>query len=188
MPDHSPSLWTRRAFLKTSLVGGLILSGYATWPAKARAAKLPEGRLTLYNLHTEERLAVTYRDETGRYDHGALDEINFVLRCHHTGEVAAMDVRLIEFVNLVQREFGGRKDIHVVSGYRSPEYQALLLRASRWAAKRSYHVEGQAIDLHIPGVHLWAVRQAAFKLRCGGVGYYPRSKFVHLDTGPFRTW
>lgn len=188
MRDYSTLLWTRRTFLKTSLVGGLILSGCMTWPARTRAAQLPEGRLTWYNLHTDERLAVTYRNDAGHYDHGALDEINFVLRCHYTNEVAAMDVRLIEYVNLVQKKLGDGKEIHVVSGYRSPEYQALLVRTSRRAARHSYHVQGQAIDLQIPGVHPWAVRQAAFKLKCGGVGYYPRSKFVHLDSGPFRTW
>lgn len=149
---------------------------------------MPEGRLTFYNLHTDERLAVMYRDEDGRYDQSALDEINFILRCHHTGEVAAMDVRVIEYANLVQKAVGGDREIHVVSGFRSPEYNEFLVRAGRRAVKNSLHVQGQAIDIQIPGVHPRAVRQAAMTIEYGGVGYYPRSKFVHLDSGPFRWW
>lgn len=188
MHDDPHSLWTRRSFLKTSFVGCLIVGGYVAWPANAQATQLPEGRLTFYNLHTDERLALTYRDVSGRYDQSALDEINFILRCHHTDEVAAMDVRMIEYVNLVQKMLGGDREIHIVSGYRSPEYNELLVRAGRRAVKNSLHVQGQAIDLRIPGAHLDVVRQAALKLEYGGVGYYPRSKFVHLDSGPFRWW
>jgi uncharacterized protein YcbK (DUF882 family) len=99
-----------------------------------------------------------------------------------------MDVRVIEHVNLVQKTLGGDGEIHVISGYRSPAYNAMLVRKSRRVARHSLHVEGQAIDLYIPGVHPRQIRQTALKLQYGGVGYYPRSKFVHLDCGPFRFW
>ena len=157
-------------------------------PARAETQLLPEGELSFYNVHTDERLRVRYRDESGGYDLAALDEVNHILRCHHTGEVAAIDPRVIEHLNLVQKSLGGAGEIHVISGYRSPEYNALLVRRSRRAARHSLHVEGRAVDFFIPGVRPREIRQAALKLRYGGVGYYPRADFVHLDCGPFRSW
>ena len=98
------------------------------------------------------------------------------------------DVRVLEHVNLVQAKLGGQREIHIISGFRSPEFNAMLVRSGRRAAKNSLHVQGQAVDLQIPGVHPKMVRQAALQLEYGGVGYYPRSKFVHLDSGPLRHW
>ncbi len=188
MPEPSPCSFTRRSFLKTCCVGLLLVGARAVQSPFVSAQPLPEGRLRLYNLHTDERLAITYRDGAGTYDYEALDEINHILRCHHTNEVATIDVRVLDYVNLVQTAVGGNREIQVVSGYRSPEYNALLVRSGKRAAKHSLHVEGQAIDIRIPGVHPRVVRDAALRLRYGGVGYYPRSKFVHLDSGPFRFW
>ncbi len=180
---------TRRALLRTSLIGAVVaMAGQLIRPSVSPAGDLPEGRLTFVNLWTDERLDVTYRDEFGTYDLGALDDVNHILRCHHTGEVGAMDVRVIEHVNLVQKKLGGDREIYVVSGFRSPEYNAILVRSGRRAAKNSLHVQGQAIDVQIAGIHPKTVRQAALELGYGGVGYYPRSKFVHLDSGPFRHW
>jgi uncharacterized protein YcbK (DUF882 family) len=179
---------TRRSLLRLSLMGGLVLGGRLICPSVTFARELPAGRLTFVNVWTDERLDVTYRDEAGRYDFDALDDVNHILRCHYTGEVGAIDVRVLEHVNLVQKRLGGDRDIHVISGFRSPEYNALLVRTGRRAAKNSLHVQGQAIDLQIAGVHHKKVRQAALELGYGGVGYYPRSRFVHLDSGPFRHW
>jgi uncharacterized protein YcbK (DUF882 family) len=182
--------WTRRTLLKTSVAGVLCMGGRFLSPSlgRAQAAPLPKGELAFYNVHTGERLCVRYRDEVGRYDLGALDDLNHILRCHHTGEVASMDARVIEHINLVQKALGGGGEIHVISGYRSPEYNALLVRRSRRAARHSLHVEGQAVDFFIPGVRLREIRQAALKLQYGGVGYYPRADFIHLDCGRFRSW
>ena len=188
MLEESRLLWSRRSVLKTSFIGLLLLCGRLTCPAELFASRLPEGRLTFYNLHTGERVTVTYRDDEGRYDYAALDDVNYVLRCHHSNEVAAMDVRMIEFVNLVHKRIGGDREICVISGYRSPEYQQLLIRRSRRAARHSLHVEGRAIDLYIPGVPVRRLRETALALQYGGVGYYPRRGFVHLDSGPFRWW
>jgi len=180
--------WTRRAFLKTSVVGLLLLGSRLLQPAPARANELPDAELTFFNVHTDERLQVRYRDDAGNYDLTALDEVNHILRCHHTGEVAAIDVRMLEHVNLVQKTVGGAGEIHVISGYRSPEYNAQLVKRSRRVAQHSLHIQGQALDFYIPGVKLREIRHAALKLRYGGVGVYPRAKFIHLDCGPFRTW
>jgi len=172
------------------MAGVLCLGGKLFMPrlARAEAEVLPEGELAFYNVHTDERLRVRYRDERGQYDLAALDDLNHLLRCHHTGEVATMDPRVIEHLNLVQKTLGGDGEIHVISGYRSPEYNAILVKRSRRAVRHSLHVEGQAVDFFIPGVRPREIRKVALKLQYGGVGYYPRSGFVHLDTGPVRYW
>ena len=180
--------WTRRSFLKTSVVGLLLIGGRLLRPSVARADELPDGELTFVNVHTNERLRVRYRDDAGNYDLTALDEVNHVLRCHHTGEVAAIDVRMLEHVNLVHKAVNGVGEIHVISGYRSPEYNAQLVKRSRRVAQHSLHIQGQALDFYIPGSETRELRHAALKLQYGGVGFYPRSKFIHLDCGPFRTW
>jgi uncharacterized protein YcbK (DUF882 family) len=177
--DQSTWAWTRRAFLQVSLVGTLLLSGRLVGPQPVQARELPEGRLTLVNVWTNERLDVTYRDEAGNYDLPALDDVNYLLRCHYTGEVGAIEV---------QKKLGSQQEIHVISGFRSPEYNAMLVRTDRHVAKNSLHMQGQAIDLLIPGVPTTKLRQAALELRYGGVGFYKNSSYVHLDSGPFRHW
>lgn len=179
---------TRRAFLKASLTGLLALLGRVALPEEARAARLPEGRITLVHLHTGERLTVLYRTSTGLYDRHALQELNWILRCHYTDQVKPIDIRVIEFVNTVDRRLGGGNEIQIVSGYRSPVYNELLRRQGRRVAKDSFHVQGKAIDLRIPRFELDQVRRAALGLAYGGVGYYPRAGFLHLDSGPFRWW
>ena len=188
--QHEERLWTRRTLLKTSVAGLMLLGGRLLSPPSVRAqsSELPDGELSFYNVHTNERLFVRYRDEDGEYDLSALDDVNHILRCHHTGEVAVIDTRVIEHINLVQKKLGGGGEIHVISGYRSPEYNAMLVKRSRRAVRHSLHIEGQAIDFFIPGVHPRVIRRAALDLQYGGVGYYPRAKFIHLDCGPFRSW
>jgi len=149
--------------------------------------KFPLGTLSLYNIHTDERLEVTYRKASGEYDQEALTALNWVLRCHSTGQVADMDVHVIEFLNLVDKQLGGNNDIHVISGFRSHEYNQLLIKKGRNVVRNSLHVQGKAIDISMPKVDLPLLRNTALNLRYGGVGYYPRD-FVHLDSGRFRTW
>ena len=156
--------------------------------ARAQAEALPEGELSFYNVHTNERLRVRYRDEQGQYDLPALDELNHILRCHHTGEVVTMDPRVIEHINLVKKTLGGDGEIHVISGYRSAKTNAMLAARSGGVAKNSYHVHGMAIDIRLPDLPLRTVQRAALDLARGGVGFYPKSDFVHVDTGPVRRW
>ncbi len=181
------SLFSRRRFLKASFFG--VCSLFCK-PASAALflAGLPEGRLSLYNVHTNEKLGVTYRDATGRYDDEALNELDHFLRCHYTGESIKMDVAAIEFLNTVCKKLGGNREIRIISGYRSPEYNRLLLMEGRGVVKNSLHLQGKAIDFNIPCVSLENIRQTALSLRLGGVGYYPKSDFVHVDSGRFRYW
>jgi uncharacterized protein YcbK (DUF882 family) len=183
---HHP--WTRRSFLKASLVSALALVGRPAWAQELTATSAPEGRLALYNTHTAERLEVTYRQPSGEYDVDALSALDQLLRCHYTNQVMKMDLGVIEFVNALDKRLGGDNEIHVISGFRSPEYNQLLRRKSRRVARHSLHQAGKAIDLRIPGVGLNVIRKTALDLRYGGVGYYPRRGFVHLDSGQFRYW
>jgi uncharacterized protein YcbK (DUF882 family) len=174
---------TRRRFL-TSLAGATLL-GAGVRPGAAAA---PEARLALYNTHTRESLDVTFRDAAGRYDHRALAAIDHVLRCHYTGLTARIDVAVLDFLSAVDQRLGGDHEIHVISGYRSPEYNAWLIRHGHGVAERSLHLLGKAIDVRLPGVALAAVRDTARTMGLGGVGYYPASSFVHLDSGSVRSW
>lgn len=178
----------RRTFIKATLVGILAFMIDGTIPDDVSARKIPEGRLSLYNTHTGERLKVSYRDASGRYNREALRELDYILRCHYTQKVRPMDIRTIEFLNAVDKALGGKNEIHIVSGYRSPGYNNLLAKGGSGVAKNSLHQFGKAIDISIPGIDLKTIRQKAIDMRYGGVGYYPETGFIHLDSGRFRTW
>jgi uncharacterized protein YcbK (DUF882 family) len=180
---------SRRRLLKTAVAGAFGLCARQAHPHEPRTAEgLPEGRLSLLNIHTAEKLEVAYRDTKGRYDPEALDAMDRLLRCHYTHEVARIDIRVIEYLNSVDKLLGGEKRIHVVSGFRSRAYNDLLIREGRRVAPRSLHLAGMAVDFRIPGVGLKTVMQTALDLKSGGVGYYPASGFVHIDCGRIRSW
>ena len=180
--------WTRRSFLKASLISALALVGRPAWAQDLIVPAVSEGRLSLYNTHTDERLEVTYRQPSGQYDLDALSALDHILRCHYTNKVAKIDVRVIEFLDAVDKRLGGDNEIHVISGFRSPEYNRLLRQKGGRVARHSLHLSGKAIDLRIPGIGLNVIKRTALDLRYGGVGYYPRKGFVHLDSGQFRYW
>lgn len=183
------SLFSRRLFLKASLACALLLAEIdPAWAKLPNLDTLPTGKLSLYNTHSKERLTVDYRDPTGNYNPDALKSLNWILRCHYTGEVADMDIRVIEHLNLVDKKLGGGNEFHIISGYRSPEYNGLLRREGHHVARHSLHMKGKAIDIAVPGVGLDKLRRTALNLRYGGVGYYPGPGFVHIDSGGFRTW
>lgn len=183
------SSWSRRLFLKASMVGALFIAGKKTAFSKtAIDLRLPEGKLSLYNTHSKEKLTVDYRDSSGNYNNDALKSLNWILRCHYTDAVADMDIRVIEYLNLVDKRLGGGNEFHIISGYRSPEYNGLLRREGHRVARHSLHMEGKAIDISVPGVGLDKLRRTALTMKYGGVGYYPSAGFVHIDSGMFRTW
>lgn len=117
-----------------------------------------------------------------------LERLHFIMRDHHVDEMAAIDLRLLEGLHALQSKLESSAPIHVLSGYRSPSTNAMLKRKYRNVAENSYHMRGRAVDFWLPGRRTGALRRAALSLRVGGVGYYPRSQFVHLDTGPRRVW
>lgn len=177
--------YSRRTFLKLTLAGTAALLSAG---ALATVAPRAEGRLRLLNTHTGDRVDALYRDASGAYRQDGLDALNHVLRCHYTNEMTHMDPAVIEYLNAVDQTFGAGNEIEIISGYRSPRYNELLRSRSEGVAKHSLHLVGRAVDVRIHGVELDRLRRAAMKLRAGGVGFYPRSNFVHLDSGRVRAW
>lgn len=114
--------------------------------------------------------------------------LNHFFRDYRANLVKRIDPRLFDHIFRLQVMLGSKKPIQLVSGYRSPHTNSELRGRSRGVAKQSFHTKGQAMDFHIDGVTLANVRKAAMRMRVGGVGYYPRSNFVHIDTGPVRSW
>ena len=181
---NRPTDTNRRRFLRTALAcaGGLVSA-----PLWANTLPTHGQRLAFHNLHTGERLKTVYRSGD-RYLPHALAEINHILRDFRTGEVTAIDPSLLDLLNRLHREVNAQRPFEVISGYRSPQTNAMLRANSNGVAKHSLHMEGKAIDIRLPGVPLADLRQAALDLRRGGVGYYPKSDFVHVDTGRVRHW
>lgn len=175
----------RRSFLKTSVV----LATAMGVPALARAAvAAPHERvLRLYNTHTGESIKRVFWAE-GNFIPDAVADINKLLRDHRSNTIAEMDPKLLLMLDRVSAKFGGSDVLHVISGYRSPETNRKLAAASNGVAKHSMHLEGRAIDIRMPGRDLAQLHKAALAEKSGGVGYYPSSQFVHLDTGRTRNW
>ncbi len=143
--------------------------------------------ISFHHTHTNEDLTVTYK-VNGRYDEEALKRINYILRDWRKNEPIKMDPEVIDLLWEVHRETGSREPIWVVCGYRSPETNSMLRRRSSGVAQHSQHMLGKAIDFYIPGVSVEELRAAGLRAQRGGVGYYPSSNFVHLDTGGVRHW
>ena len=149
--------------------------------------KLPEKTLWLYNMHTGETFRTVYwAQET--YLSDALQAINRVLRDHHTNEIRPIDPQLLDVLHTLAQTLEVRESFHVISGYRSAATNALLRRYNQYVAEPSWHVEGKAVDIYLPGQSTSLIRKAAVALRAGGVGSYPRRRSVHVDTGPVRYW
>ena len=143
--------------------------------------------LCLEHEHTGDKLKLTYFEQ-GRYVHGALQEINFLMRDYHTDDVHPIDTALLDQLFDLNEILGINKPIHIVSGYRSPFTNAQLRRNTPGVAEHSFHMQGRAIDIRIEGVQARTIKDAALSMAQGGVGYYPYNNFVHLDTGDIRTW
>lgn len=172
-----------------SLNRRVLLGAALTLPlaTPALAANPAPRNLSVLNLHTGERLAATYW-EAGAYVKDALAGLAKVLRDHRTGETHDMAPGLLDLVASLQAEFAAQP-VQVISGYRSPRTnEALRQSGGGGVAKRSLHMDGLAMDIRMPGVDLARLRDAAWGLQAGGVGYYPGSDFVHVDVGRVRRW
>ncbi|WP_203595653.1 DUF882 domain-containing protein [Salipiger sp. PrR003] len=178
----------RRSFL-ASLAGGALS---AALPQAATAFGVNSVRvLELRNTHPIdgriEHARVPYW-RNGRYDARGLGLLNHMMRDWRNERVHKIDPELFDIFYALQTELRAREGLHLISGYRSPETNAMLRSRSSGVAKHSLHMEGMAGDIRIPGVELHTLRKTAMNLQLGGVGYYPRSNFVHVDTGRVRTW
>lgn len=169
----------RRRFLAA------VAAGVVAGRARPRAAVTRA--LAFRHLHTGEALTVEYA-QGGTYWPEALTAIDRLLRDFRTGDVRRIDPRLLDLLHALGGRLETRAPFEVISGYRSPTTNAALRRKSEGVAARSLHMVGQAIDIRVPGVRLPALHAAALDLGAGGVGYYPVSNFVHVDTGRVRRW
>ena len=184
---NAPPTPHRRRFLRhtaTCAAAG-ALPALAT-PARASLAGARD--LALAHTHTREQIDLVFAVHE-RYVPEALGLLNHFLRDHYTGEVGTIDPQLFDLLHRVRQVLGSTAAFEVISGYRGPATNEHL-RHTRGGgvASHSLHMEGRAIDVRLPGVALADLRDAALSLRAGGVGYYPREQFVHLDTGRVRHW
>jgi uncharacterized protein YcbK (DUF882 family) len=152
-----------------------------------RAQPSPVRSLSLVHTHTGEALSAEYCSG-GVYQAGCLAQVNRFLRDFRNNEIHAIDPRLLDILYQLQVLANRAATYEVISGYRSPQTNAALHRASAGVAEHSLHMDGRAIDVRMTGFPTRRLRDFALSLRSGGVGYYARSDFVHLDTGRVRTW
>lgn len=182
--------WTRRRLLQGSLVSGLGLLGGRFAMAQGEAVSQTPGvdrALKLFNTHTNETVHAVYW-RGGQHDAGGLEKLRQVLRDHRNGQVHDIDPALYDQLHDLAQAAGREAHYEIISGYRSPESNAKMAAASSGVAKQSLHMQGRAIDVRLKGYSTADLRDLALKAQKGGVGYYQRSDFVHLDTGRFRTW
>ena len=167
-------------------MAGLICSLLPSF-AVASYASAPSRSLAFYNTHTGETLKTVYW-EKGFYIVDSLREVNHVLRDHRTNEAKAMDTDLLDLLYVLHQRIESGKPFEIISGYRSPKSNMQLHEHSNGVAFKSLHMEGKAIDIRLQDRPLKNLRAMAMQLQQGGVGYYPGSDFVHVDTGAVRYW
>ena len=199
---------TRRGVLKSGVIAAtaILIPGVAAaedWvrlpeapaePSLTRAGFLAPNRrsdrpraLLFYNVHTGERLNTVYFED-GNYVPGALTEVNYFFRDFRANEIKPIDPNLLDLLHDIHGELDTSQPFNLVSGYRSPATNAWLAARSEGVARHSMHLEGRASDINIAGRQLSFLQRIALALRLGGVGYYPQSGFVHVDTGRVRHW
>jgi uncharacterized protein YcbK (DUF882 family) len=157
-----------------SLTGSALSSAAPRW-------------LELFNTHTSESLHVAYRSAVGLVA-PAIAKLQWLLRDHRAGESAPIDADIFDQLAMLAEKAGVEPRYEVISGYRAPRTNAALQAAGRGVATRSLHTQGRAIDVRLRGVSCATLRDLAIAAARGGVGYYRRSEFVHLDTGRVRAW
>ncbi len=197
---------SRRHFLKLGILAAVVsVSPYPSFAA-IRDFLPPEKSLSFYNIHTGESLRTVYwypepctiglkspRNGTcywtqGRYLSEALHDINYIMRDHRTNEIKPIDTRLLDLLYAIHVKLKTRQYFHIISGFRSPVTNALLRKYNKGVAMNSLHMYGKAADIRVPKVDLSLVRRVAMNKRGGGVGYYPKSNFVHVDVGEVHYW
>jgi uncharacterized protein YcbK (DUF882 family) len=182
------NLWTRRRLMQTTFASGLGLIGARLAMAQGEAVSESRERvLEVFNTHTRETVRVAYA-RGGEYDAEALVKLRHVLRDHRNGASHDIEPALFDQLHDLAQAAGVAASYDIISGYRSPESNAKMAAASTGVAKQSLHMQGRAIDVRLRGYSTAALRDLALAAKKGGVGYYQRSDFVHLDTGRFRTW
>jgi len=190
----------RRGFMLfgAAAAASLIVSAAPAFAAKPKAVPAPPAprptlrpgstrALRLHVVNTGERWnGIYWRD--GAYVPEATRRLDALLRDYRAGQTRAMDPKLYDQLWELQQRLDSSEPWRVVSAYRSPQTNAAARKSQRGVARNSFHIQGKALDVDLADRSVGAIRQAAIALQAGGVGQYPRSEFVHLDTGPVRTW
>ena len=176
---------TRRCFVKHSLqlAAGLGLLGPVESYASLTGKPKP---ISFFHTHTGERLKILY--SRGGCKPSALSNLNNFLRDFRTGEVHPIDPLLLDIIDGIRQKTGSKGGIEIISGYRSPKTNKVLRAKSGGVARKSLHMKGQALDIRVRDLKTRDLRDLALSLRQGGVGYYAKSDFVHIDTGRYRYW
>jgi uncharacterized protein YcbK (DUF882 family) len=156
-------------------------------PIVKSAAVIEPRWVKLRNIHTDEKLEAVYW-ENGEYVPDAVKALNHVLRDYRNDESHPIDPGLYDILGKIAQKTGTKAHFQVISGYRSPATNKMLAERSGEVAKRSLHMDGKAMDIYLEDIALEEIRAEALGLQLGGVGYYPKSKFVHVDVGPVRKW
>ncbi|HVN27830.1 MAG TPA: DUF882 domain-containing protein [Candidatus Binataceae bacterium] len=185
--ENAPALVSRRKLIKIglaaiapALIPGAAMAAIHLIPKRSRS-------LSFYNLHTGESLKTTYFAD-GEYITGALAEVNHILRDWRENEVKPIDPALLDLLFGIHHRLETSQPFQIICGYRTPKTNAMLRFRSEGVAAHSLHLDGKAIDICIEGRSLANLRRAAISMFGGGVGYYPRTGFVHVDTGRIRYW
>jgi len=186
-PKFSRCLCVVGAMLCLMALGGAALQSRAA----SQQSSLKDGEdhlLVLFNTHTGERIHIVYR-QGEQYIPAALDKLDYFLRDHRTGDVHHFDPRLYDILSDLAVSIGHPGgEIDIICGFRTRQTNDSLRAHTTGVAKNSLHIQGEAIDLRMPGINTLALRRAALALHRGGVGYYPHSDFIHVDTGRVRQW
>lgn len=179
----SPTYLTRRQVVAAALAGAVTLP----FARVASASDLGDRSLELFNTHTGERITAAFRTVTG-YVAASLSKLDHLLRDHRANEAHEIDPALYDQLADLALAAGREPRFEIISGYRSPRTNANLASASGGVATKSLHMQGRALDIRLKGVSCADLRDLALQSQRGGVGYYRRSDFVHVDTGRVRQW
>lgn len=180
------------ACVNMRMIAVVLLTVLLSVPAASVQTSAPspqaaERRLSLYNIHNHERLSVVYR-RGEEYVPEALDRIKHILRDPLNGDEHPIDPGLLDFLYDLLQKAGYRGEVHIVSGYRSAETNAKLRQRSNGIAVASQHLQGRALDFRLTGFDTRKLYDLARAMKRGGTGYYRKSDFIQIDTGPVRSW
>lgn len=175
----------RRNFLAGAAASAAVLAAPSISHAHSAAGTQS---LTLTCMHSGNSANVIFK-KNGRYVHDGCARLNWVMRDWRNHKQRSVDPRLFDTLYGLQQSFDAHdQGLLLISGYRSPETNAMLRSRSSSVAKTSYHLRAMAADVRIDGISTSSLRTQAQRMRRGGVGYYPSDGFVHVDTGPVRSW
>ena len=172
------------ALTRRTILGGLLAAPFVVRPAEAWSNSR---FVRFHNIHTLEKINATYwRD--GQYDREALKDLNWFLRDWRAHRIHAMDPLTLDIIYWTSHRMGSSGRAEIISGYRTPKTNAMLRTSTKGVAKFSYHMEGKAIDFRLSDRSIRDTHRAVLFRQYGGVGLYTNSQFIHVDTGPVRSW